>query len=201
MKKMLENAQKLLEFAPKIGGVFSLSELSSLFDISSQQMLWIKIKQFEEAGLLKRYSRGIYITQNFDPMILSAKVRTDSYISFGSALAYYKLIGTESPFLVSCIVTSKASEYKGEVNLSYARISKNLFFGTAILNNGVRIANAEKAVLDTLYFHQHKKIFYFNIFQDINFSALSKETMDSYLERYANPKFKAFVRNTVYGNI
>ncbi|MGM9984766.1 MAG: hypothetical protein ACI38O_08820 [Fibrobacter intestinalis] len=201
MKKMLENAQKLLEFAPKIGGVFSLSELSSLFDISSQQMLWIKIKQFEEAGLLKRYSRGIYITQNFDPMILSAKVRTDSYISFGSALAYYKLIGTESPFLISCIVTSKASEYKGEVNLSYARISKNLFFGTAILNNGVRMANAEKAVLDTLYFHQHKKIFYFNIFQDINFSALSKETMDSYLERYANPKFKAFVKNTVYGNI
>ena len=201
MKKMLEKAQKLLEFAPKIGGVFSLSELSSLFDISSQQMLWIKIKQFEEAGLLKRYSRGIYITQNFDPMILSAKVRTDSYISFGSALAYYKLIGTESPFLVSCIVTSKASEYKGEVNLSYAKISKNLFFGTAILNNGVRMANAEKAVLDTLYFHQHKKIFYFNIFQDINFSALSKETMDSYLERYANPKFKAFVRNTVYGNI
>ena len=198
---MLEKAQKLLEFAPKIGGVFSLSELSSLFDISSQQMLWIKIKQFEEAGLLKRYSRGIYITQNFDPMILSAKVRTDSYISFGSALAYYKLIGTESPFLVSCIVTSKASEYKGEVNLSYARISKNLFFGTAILNNGVRMANAEKAVLDTLYFYQHKKIFYFNIFQDINFSALSKETMDSYLERYANPKFKAFVRNTVYGNI
>ena len=201
MKKMLENAQELLEFAPKIGGVFSLSELSSLFDISSQQMLWIKIKQFEEAGLLKRYSRGIYITQNFDPMILSAKVRTDSYISFGSALAYYKLIGTESPFLVSCIVTSKASEYKGEVNLSYARISKNLFFGTAILNNGVRMANAEKAVLDTLYFYQHKKIFYFNIFQDINFSALSKETMYSYLERYANPKFKAFVRNTVYGNI
>ena len=201
MKKMLENAQKLLEFAPKIGGVFSLSELSSLFDISSQQMLWIKIKQFEEAGLLKCYSRGIYITQNFDPMILSAKVRTDSYISFGSALAYYKLIGTESPFLISCIVTSKASEYKGEVNLSYAKISKNLFFGTAILNNGVRMANAEKAVLDTLYFHQHKKIFYFNIFQDINFSALSKETMDSYLERYANPKFKAFVRNTVYGNI
>ena len=201
MKTTLENAQKLLEFAPKIGGVFSLSELSSLFNISSQQMLWIKIKHFEEAGLLKRYSRGIYVTQNFDSMILSAKVRTDSYISFGSALAYYKLIGTESPFLVSCVVTSKASEYKGEVNLSYARISKNLFFGTTILDNGVRMANAEKAVLDTLYFYQHKKTFYFNVFQDINFSALSKETMESYLERYANPKFKSFVRNAVYGNI
>ena len=201
MKKTLENAQKLLEFAPKVGGVFSLSELSSLFNISSQQMLWIKIKQFEEADLLKRYSRGIYVTQNFDPMILSAKVRTDSYVSFGSALAFYKLIGTESPFLVSCVVTSKASEYKGDVNISYAKISKNMFFGTKILENGVRIATAEKAVLDTLYFYQHKKTFYFNVFQDINFSTLSKEIMDSYLEHYANPRFKAFVRNTVYGEL
>ena len=201
MMKMLENAQKLLEFAPKVGGVFSLSELSSLFDMASQQMLWIKIRQFEDAGLLKRYSRGIYVTQNFDRMILSAKVRTESYVSFGSALAFYKLIGTESPFLVSCVVYSRASEYKGDVNLSYSQISKNLYFGTTILENGVRIADAEKAVLDTLYFYQHKKRFYFNIFQDIHFSALSKEKVDSYLERYANPKFKAFVRNTVYGNV
>lgn len=201
MKKMLENTQKLLEFAPKVGGVFSLSELSSLFDISSQQMLWIKIGQFEDAGLLKRYSRGIYVTQGFDRMILSAKVRTDSYVSFGSALAFYKLIGTESPFLVSCVVSSKASEYKGDVNLSYAQISKNLYFGTTFLDNGVRIADAEKAVLDTLYFYLHKKTFYFNIFQDINFLALSKEKMDSYLDRYANPKFITFVRNTVYGNV
>ena len=198
---MLENTQKLLEFAPKVGGVFSLSELSSLFDISSQQMLWIKIRQFEDAGLLKRYSRGIYVTQGFDRMILSAKVRTDSYVSFGSALAVYSLIGTESPFLVSCVVSSKASEYKGDVNLSYAQISKNLYFGTTFLDNGVRIADAEKAVLDTLYFYSHKKTFYFNIFQDINFLALSKEKMDSYLDRYANPKFITFVRNTVYGNV
>ena len=135
------------------------------------------------------------------PMILSAKVRTDSYVSFGSALAFYKLIGTESPFLISCVVTSKASEYKGDVNISYAKISKNMFFGTKILENGVRIATAEKAVLDTLYFYQHKKTFYFNVFQDINFSTLSKEILDSYLEHYANPRFKAFVRNTVYGEL
>ena len=36
MKKALENTGKLVEFAPKVGGVFSLSELSSLFDISSR---------------------------------------------------------------------------------------------------------------------------------------------------------------------
>ena len=201
MKNAMENTGKLVEFAPKVGGVFSLSELSSLFDISSQQTLWTAVRQFESAGLLKRYCRGIYVAQEFDPLVLSAKVRSDSYITFGSALAYHKLIGTESPFLVSCVVPSRASEYAGGVNLSYSRMSKNLFFGTTTLENGVRMADAEKSVLDTLYFYLHKKNFYFNIFQDINFSVLSKEKVETYLEKYANPKFRTFARNTINGKI
>ena len=150
MKKAVENTQKLVDFAPKVGGVFSLSELSSLFDISSQQSLWIAVRQFEAAGLLKRYCRRIYVARDFNPQILSAKVRTDSYISFGSALAYHRLIGTESPFLVSCVVPSRASEFTGDVNLSYARISRELYFGMVPLANGVKMADAEKAVLDTI---------------------------------------------------
>ena len=201
MKKALENTSRLADFAPKVGGVFSLSELSSLFDISNRQSLWSAVRQFESAGLLKRYCRGIYVTRDFDSQVLSAKVRPDSYISFGSALAYHRLIGTESPFLVSCVAPSRASEFAGDVNLSYARISKDLYFGTFVLEKGARMADAEKAVLDTLYFYQHKKVFYFNIFQDIDFSMLSKEKMDTYLERFANPKFRVFVRNTIYGKV
>ena len=201
MKFALENTEKLTNFAPEVGGVFSLSELSSLFNISNRQSLWGSVRQFEAAGLLKRYCRGIYVTRDFNSQVLSAKVRTDSYISFGSALAYHRIIGTESPFLVSCVVPSRASEFTGDVNLSYARISKELYFGMVSLENGVRMADAEKAVLDTLYFYQHKKIFYFNIFQDIDFSKVSKEKLDAYLERFANPKFRTFVRNTVYGKV
>lgn len=199
MKNAVENTQKLADFAPKVGGVFSLLELGALFDISNQQSLWIAARRFEAAGLLKRYCRGIYVARDFDPQVLSAKVRTDSYISFGSALAYHRLIGTESPFLVSCVVPSRASEFAGEVNLSYARISKELYFGMGPLENGAKMADAEKAVLDTLYFYQHKKVFYFNVFQDIDFAALSKERVDMYLERYVNPRFRAFARNTIYG--
>lgn len=201
MKKALENTSRLADFSPEVGGVFSLSELSSLFNISNRQSLWSVVRQFETAGLLKRYCRGIYVTRDFNSQVLSAKVRTDSYISFGSALAYHRLIGTESPFLVSCVVPSRAGEFTGDINLSYARISKELYFGFTSLENGARIADAEKAVLDTLYFYLHKKVFYFNVFQDIDFSVLSKKKMDAYLERYANPKFRTFVRNTVYGKI
>ena len=201
MKFALENTEKLTNFAPKVGGVFSLSELSSLFNISNRQSLWGSVRQFEEAGLLKRYCRGIYVTRDFNSQVLSAKVRTDSYISFGSALAYHRIIGTESPFLVSCVVPSRASEFTGDVNISYARISRELYFGMVSLDNGVRMADAEKAVLDTLYFYQHKKNFYFNVFQDIDFASLSREKFDAYLDCYANPKFRTFARNTVYGKV
>ena len=102
---------------------------------------------------------------------------------------------------MSCVVPSRASEFTGDVNLSYARISKELIFGMVVLENGVKMADAEKAVLDTLYFYQHKRAFYFNVFQDIDFAALSREKMDMYLDRYANPKFKAFARNTIYGKV
>ena len=201
MKNPLDKTSLLIKFAPEVGGVFSLSELSSLFDISSQQSLWIAVRQFESAGLLSRYCRGIYITREFDAQILSAKVCTDSYISFGSALAYHRLIGTESPRLVSCVTPARAAEYSGDISLSYAKISKDLFFGFETLQNGVKIADAEKAVLDTLYFYQHKKTFYFNIFQDIDFATLSRKKLDAYLEQYKNPKFQAFVRNTIDGKV
>ena len=201
MKNPLDKTSLLLRFAPEVGGVFSLSELSSLFDIANQQTLWLAVRQFETAGLLSRYCRGIYVAREFDSQILSAKVRTDSYISFGSALAYRRLIGTESPRLVTCVTPARAAEYSGDVNLSYARISKDLFFGYETLQNGVKMADAEKAVLDTLYFYQHKKNFYFNIFQDIDFSTLSRKKLEAYLEQYKNPKFQTFARNTIDGKI
>ena len=182
MKNPLDKTSLLLRFAPEVGGVFSLSELSSLFDIANQQTLWIAVREF-------------------DSQILSAKVRTDSYISFGSALAYRRLIGTESPRLVTCVTPARAAEYSGDVNLSYARISKDLFFGYETLQNGVKMADAEKAVLDTLYFYQHKKTFYFNIFQDIDFSTLSRKKLDAYLKQYKNPKFQTFARNTIDGKV
>ena len=201
MKNPMDKTSLLLRFSPKVGGVFSLSELSSLFDIANQQTLWIAVRQFESAGLLSRYCRGIYIAREFNSQILSAKVRTDSYISFGSALAYRRLIGTESPRLVSCVTPARAAEYTGDINLSYAKISKDLFFGFETLQNGVKMADAEKAVLDTLYFYQHKKNFHFNVFQDIDFATLSKKKIDTYLEQYKNPKFRAFARNTIDGKV
>ena len=37
------------------------------------------------------------------------------------------------------------------------------------------------------------------IYKSLYFAMLSKEKLEIYLERFANPKFRTFVRNTVYG--
>lgn len=201
MKNAEQRTELLMNFAPKVGGVFTLADLSSLFNIPEGQTLWLALKRFEHIGMLSRYCRGIYVAKNFEPQILASKVRADSYISMGNALAYHRLIGTESPFKVSSVVPSKAKEYFGVVDLSYSRISAHLYFGFFPIENGVKMADAEKAVLDTLYFYFHKKKFSFNPFQDIHYSELSDEKLTLYLEKYRNPKFVAFARKIIHENV
>ncbi len=201
MKNAEQRTELLMNFAPKVGGVFTLADLSALFDIAEGQTLWLALKRFEKLGMLRRFCRGVYVAKDFDSQVLASKVRTDSYISMGNALAYHRLIGTESPFKVCCVVPSKAKEYSGMVDLSYSRISPHLYFGFSPIGNGVKMADAEKAVLDTFYFHFHKKKFPFNPFQDIHFSELSGEKLGLYLEKYRNPKFVAFVRNAVNADV
>lgn len=201
MNSRIADTERLLRFAKELGGAFTLSDLRILFDDNNRQSLHRKICDYESAGLLKRYARGVYTIGHADSLVLSAKLRQDSYVSFGSALAYHRIIGTESPFLVSCVVAAKAKIYDGDVKISYSRISDELYFGFEPLANGVRMADPEKAVLDSLYFYQHGMRFYFNLFQDISFSALDREKFEAYLERYQNPKFRTFARRCFRGEV
>ncbi|MDR2581627.1 MAG: hypothetical protein LBC85_11645 [Fibromonadaceae bacterium] len=198
MKKWLEYSENLFKLGESVGGVLSLMELSSVFNESSKISLHSIINNFIKAGILKRYCREIYTLANFDCLVLSAKIRQNSYVSLGSALAMRRLIGSESPFQIFCITQTKAAEYKGAPNISYYKLAKELCFGFEPNEKGVLIAEPEKAALDTLYFYLRGKKFYFNIFSDINYGMLNKDIFFSYLERYNNPKFKIFAERCFY---
>ncbi len=199
MKNWLEYQENLLRLSESVGGVFSLMELSSVFGESNRVSLHNIVNRFIKSGTLKRYCREIYTLANFDYAVLSAKVRQNSYISLGSALAMHRLIGTESPFQIFCIAQSKAAYYKGLPNISYYSLAKELYFGFFPNKKGVLIAEPEKAVLDTLYFYSHGKNFYFNIFSDINYNLLNKKKFFAYLASYNNSKFKTFASRCVNG--
>jgi predicted transcriptional regulator of viral defense system len=198
MKTWLEYTENLLKLGESVGGVLSLMELSSVFGENNRVSLHGIVNKFIKAGILKRYCREIYTLANFDSTVLSAKVRQNSYISLASALAMHRLIGTESPFQIFCIVQSKAAYYKGAPNISYYSLASKLCFGYAPSKKGVLIAEPEKAALDTHYFYLRGKKFYFNL-GDINYNLLNKKKFFEYLERYNNPKFKAFASRYVNG--
>ena len=90
MKNWVEYSENLLKLGESVKGVFSLMELSSVFNESSKISLHSIINRFIKAGILKRYCREIYTLENFDFGVLSAKVRQNSYISLGSALATHR---------------------------------------------------------------------------------------------------------------
>ena len=199
MKKWLEYSDTLLKLGDNVGGVFSLMELSSLFGENSRIALHGIINKFIDAGMLKRYCREVYTLTDFDSAVLSAKVRQNSYISLASALAAHRLIGTESPFWVYCVVPTKAAEYAGTPNISYYKLDNELCFGYEANQRGFLIASPEKAVIDTLYFYLRGKKFYFNVFGDIQYDSLNKDIFFEYLSRYRNPKFKTFAERCFYG--
>jgi len=201
MKKWLEYSDNLQRLGKSVHGVFSLMELSSLFNETSKAALHGIINKFMDAGLLKRYCREIYTLPGFDHGALSAKVRHNSCISLASALAAHRLIGTESPFWVYCVVSAKAAEYAGTPNISYYKLAGELCFGYEPDPKGFKMAVPEKAVIDTLYFYLRGKKFYFNISCDINYRLLDKDRFFEYLARYRNPKFRTFAERCFYGKL
>lgn len=198
MKNWLEYSNDLLRLGKDVGGVLSLMELSSVFNECSKAALHGVVKKFIDAGILKRYCREIYTLADFDSMVLSAKVRRNSYVSLASALAAHRLIGTESPFHVFCIVPNKAAKYFGEPNISYYKLTDELCFGYEPNCRGFQLAAPEKAVIDTLYFYLRGEKYYFNIFADVNYRSLNKKKFFEYLSRYRNPKFKTFAEKCFY---
>ena len=65
-------------------------------------------------------------------------------------------------------------------------------FGFANVN-GIRCAEVEKAVLDTLYYHLRGRRYAFDIYSDMDLSKLNHVRLREYLGCYNNPKFIAFV--------
>ena len=66
-----------------------------------------------------------------------------------------------------------------------------------LVDDGVRNANAEKAFLDTLYFHLRGRRYPFDIYSDMAVERFDLTRVREYLGRYRNPKFVAFVEGVL----
>ena len=175
-------------------GVFSKADLQTLLAEPHPAAFARRYLALEANGVVRRFCRGFYVTDSFDLPTLSQRIAPDSYVSFGTILARELLIGPRPSHRVVAARVGKSRTYAGlGYEVVHLHIAPHLAFGYTA-TDGVQLADAEKAVLDVLYFHLRGRRYPFDIYSDIDFVKLDQGRLRSYLERYRNPKFVAFVR-------
>lgn len=195
MNILVEDIKIIEKYQAEMLGVFTLSDLKALFPTDHLNTFYRRIARLEKSGYLQRFTRGIYVTKKFDLQAVSQKICPLSYISFESVLAANMAIGTTPKDYIKAVKIGKRRIYKSPLGtIHHIGIQKDLYFGFNKVN-GINMANAEKALLDTLYFHCKGMQTYFDIYSDINISNMDRNRIKKYLSKYKNNKFIHFVTN------
>jgi predicted transcriptional regulator of viral defense system len=190
-------AERVRELAQVQRGVFSTVDLRVLMAEPHPAAFTRRVRALEEAGVLRRFSRGMYVREDFDLATLSQRLAPDSYVSFGNALARRLVIGTRPERQMLAAKPGRAHSYRGlGYEVVHVQVAPHLDFGYSI-EDGVRWADAEKATLDTLNFHLRGRRYPFDIYSDIDPTRLDRPRLEAYLERYRNPRFVAFARGVL----
>jgi len=198
MIKKIQEISLIENFRPAMGGVFSTNDLSSLFGQENPVLLYRRLSILEDAGILSRFSRGFYVTKGYNPEILCSRMNPESYLSLGTALSKHLIIGSIPATTLYAVKTGRNRMYRSDqLTLMYMSVHERHFFGYQT-EKGIRTATAEKALLDTLFFHQRGHRFSFNIYEDIDTSRLDRALMLDWLSCYQNPRFISFVRNYLH---
>lgn len=191
------DAQRVEEVRASQCGVFSKADLQVLMGERHPAAFTRRTKALIERGVLRRFARGVYVHREFDLPTLSQRLAEDSYISFGSALARHLVVGPRPDRQIVAAKPGRSHVYRAlGLEIVHVHIKEQLDFGH-VVDGGVRWADAEKAALDTLYFHLRGRRFPFDIWSDLDTTKLDRRRLEDYLEHYRNPKFVAFARNAL----
>lgn len=178
-------------------GVFTTADLQTALGEQHPSAFGRRIRDLQTHGVLFRFTRGFYVTDEFELPVLSQRIAPGSCISFETVLARRLVIGTNPARRVVATKVGRTRRYAARgFEIEHVGISAGLVFGCANVD-GVRFANAEKAVLDVLYFHLRGRRYAFDVYSDINLRKLDLSRVREYLQRYRNPRFVAFARRVL----
>jgi hypothetical protein len=198
MNISLLDAGLIQKYTIPMSGVFFIGDLYRLFGEDNSVALFRRIRNLEEASIISRFSRGIYVTAVFNPDTLAARIIEKSYLSLGTILAKEFMIGSVPAKAIYAVRVGKNRIYEGPgLTVEYVGIAESLFFGYRA-DQGVRRATPEKALLDTLYFYLHGRLYSFDIYQDIDITHVNLTLIEEWLEKYQNPRFISFVKGYLH---
>lgn len=180
-------------------GVFSKSDLQTTFAERHPAAFVRRVNALLDHRVLRRFCRGWYVTEGFDIATLSQRIAPESYISFTTVLARHLVVGASPEGVIVAVKTGRPRRY---ANLGFlvehVSVTDELLFGFTT-EDGVRYADAEKAFLDTLYFHLRGRRYPFDIYSDMVVDRLDHDRLREYLGTYRNRKYVTFVEGILEG--
>jgi predicted transcriptional regulator of viral defense system len=115
-----------------------------------------RLSEWQEKGYIKKIIKGYYLFSDVDIdentlLTIANKIYRPSYISFETAMSYYRLI-PESVYMITSASTRRTILFETSMaRFSYRTVKPALFFGYSLLPGGIKMALMEKALLDHFY--------------------------------------------------
>lgn len=139
--------------------VFSLEDIYLVDPNFRQATLY----DWEDQGKVRKIRNKFYIfadftPQNLDYYLIANRIYSPSYISLELALNHYGII-PEGVMQYTSVTTNRTNAYETDFGqFTYKSIKGDLFWGYKVIEDGdigLKIADLEKAILDTIYFNNN----------------------------------------------
>jgi predicted transcriptional regulator of viral defense system len=130
---------------------FTLFDLEKILKVKKDS-LYVTLNRLVKSGVLIRLKRGIYQPEFQEPELekTANELYYPSYLSFESALSRYGILSQIPATLTFATAKKSKKLYLMDREIEYRQLKKDYFFGY-MLDNGIYIAEPEKALLDQLY--------------------------------------------------
>ena len=174
--------------------VFTQKDIKKIDESFSRQNL----NAWQKKGYIKKIIKGHYLFSDIEVnqnilFLIGNKIYKPSYVSFESALSFYKLV-PESIFAITSANSRNTYTFKTHYGeFIYKKIKPKLMFGYKTVTNknySFNIAEPEKVILDYLYIKPHLKseddFEELRIDNEVFFEQINKKKFYSYLERFKN---------------
>lgn len=171
---------KSLRSTPK--SFFTLSDLEKFTGLD-RKSLYVSLNRWVKKGVLARAGRNIYVIAG-EPVRLEAIAGQSyfpCYLSFESALSRFGVLNL-IPYSLSFATTRKTKSVTLlDRRVDYRHLKAELYFGFTN-EEGLYIAEPEKALLDLVYFSSFGKTTIPS--EEMDLRSLSAQTLDEYARRF-----------------
>jgi predicted transcriptional regulator of viral defense system len=162
---LTEKDTKLIEMIIlKYGRIVSTVNLLTIFSTEySHASAYNRIQILTKTGWLKRIKQGLYIVNesissrfqnDLSFIAISGAINNDSYVSLAVALNYHQMFDQLSKKIIA-ITTKESKKYIfDDYTFKFTKVKSEMYFGFENkIESGreVKIADAEKALIDYLY--------------------------------------------------